>query len=127
LPCWVHGTTRCRPGEVLTAEEAPKLKPLPDDVFDIPTWTHPKVARIGTCRSARRGQLIKVQLVVGPGRRHTDPADLRAEVSAYAMRDLNALQHKASAHGNHVGVYAAAVLEHPLPCKKMRQVYQLLG
>jgi hypothetical protein len=31
------------------------------------------------------------------------------------MRDLNALQRKATAHGTHVGTYAAAVLEHPLP------------
>ena len=43
------------------------------------------------------------------------------------MRDLTALQRKAAAHGAHVGVYAAAVLEHPLPWTKMRQVYRLLG
>ena len=65
--------------------------------------------------------------MVAPGRRHTDPADLPAEVSVYAMRDLNTLQRKASAHGTHVGAYAAAVLEHPLPWTKMRQVYRLLG
>jgi hypothetical protein len=48
-------------------------------------------------------------------------------VSVYAIRDLNTLQRKASAHGDHVGAYAAAVLEHPLPWTKMRQVYRLLG
>jgi hypothetical protein len=48
-------------------------------------------------------------------------------VSVYATRDLNTLQRKASAHGTHVGAYAAAVLEHPLPWTKMRQVYRLLG
>ena len=37
------------------------------------------------------------------------------------------LQRKASAHGDHVGAYAAAVLAHPLPWTKMRQVYRLLG
>ena len=74
-----------------------------------------------------RGELIKVHPVVAPGRRHTDPADLPAEVSVYAMRDLNTLQRKASAHGTHVGAYAAAVLAHPLPWTKMRQVYRLLG
>jgi hypothetical protein len=68
-----------------------------------------------------------VHPVVAPGRRHTDPADLPSEVSVYAMRDLKALQRKAVAHGTHVGVYAAAVLEHPLPWTKMRQVYRLLG
>jgi hypothetical protein len=74
-----------------------------------------------------RGELIKVHPVMAPGRRHTDPADLPAEVSIYAMRDLNALQRKAAAHGTHIGTYAAAVLEHPLPWTKMRQVYRLLG
>ena len=44
------------------------------------------------------------------------------------MRDLNALQRKAAAHGTHVGTYATAVLEQrPLPWTKMRQVYRLLG
>ena len=61
------------------------------------------------------------------GNRSTDPADLPSEVTAYAMRDLDALQRKAFAHGQHVGTYAAAVLEHPLPWTKMRQVYRLLG
>jgi transposase len=150
----VHGTTRCRPAEVFAADEQPKLKPVPDEAFDIPTWTHPKVApdrhvqiakalysvpgelvgrRLDARADARtvklywRGELIKVHPVVAPGRRHTDPADLPTEVSVYAMRDLNALQRKASGHGDHVGVYAAAVLEHPLPWTKMRQVYRLLG
>ena len=40
----VHGTTRLRPAEVFATDELPKLKPVPDEVFDIPTWTHPKVA-----------------------------------------------------------------------------------
>jgi hypothetical protein len=71
--------------------------------------------------------LIKVHPLMAPGRRHTDPADLPAEVSIYAMRDITSLQRKAAAHGTHVGVYAAAVLEHPLPWTKMRQVYRLLG
>lgn len=150
----IHGTTRLRPAEVFVAEEQPKLRPLPDEAFDIPTWTHPKVApdrhvqiakalysvpgelvgrRLDARADARtvklywRGELIKVHPVVAAGRRHTDPADLPAEVSVYAMRDLNTLQRKAVAHGDHVGTYAAAVLEHPLPWTKMRQVYRLLG
>ena len=143
-----------RPAEVFAAEELPELKPVPEVVFDIPVWTHPKVAPdrhvqiakalysvpgelIGKRIDARadahsvklywRGELIKVHPVMAPGRRHTDPADLPAEVSVYAMRDLNALQRKAAAHGTHVGTYATAVLEHPLPWTKMRQVYRLLG
>jgi hypothetical protein len=42
-----------------------------------------------------RGELIKVHPLMAPGRRHTDPADLPAEVSIYAMRDITALQREA--------------------------------
>jgi hypothetical protein len=45
-----------------------------------------------------RGELIKVHPLMAPGRRHTDPADLPAEVSIYAMRDITALQREAAAH-----------------------------
>ena len=150
----IHGTTRLRPAEVFATDEHPKLTPLSDTVFDVPTWVNPKVAPdrhvqisralysipgdlVGQRLSARvdsqtvklyfRGELIKVHPKVGPGRRQTDPADLPSELTAYAMRDLNTLQRKALDHGAHVGAYAAAVLEHPLPWTKMRQVYRLLG
>jgi hypothetical protein len=43
------------------------------------------------------------------------------------MRDLDALQCKALHYGESIGAYAAALLEHPLPWTKMRQVYRLLG
>ncbi|GAB2731965.1 hypothetical protein GCM10027089_64100 [Nocardia thraciensis] len=150
----IHGTTRLRPAEVFASDEHPKLKPLPDTVFDIPTWVNPKVAPdrhvqiakalysipgdlVGQRLTARvdtatvklyfRGELIKVHARVPAGRRQTDPADLPSELTAYAMRDLNTLQRKAEADGPHVGAYAAAVLDHPLPWTKMRQVYRLLG
>jgi len=45
----------------------------------------------------------------------------------YAMRDLDKLQRMASDHGDAIGVYAAALLDIPLPWTKMRQVYALLG
>ena len=150
----IHGTTRLRPAEVFATVEAPHLKPVPDEAFDIPTWSRPKVALdrhvqiakalysvpgelVGRRLDARadahtvklywRGELIKIHPVVAAGRRQTDPADLPAEVSVYAMRDLTTLQRRASTHGEYVGAYAAAVLEHPLPWTKMRQVYRLLG
>lgn len=150
----VHGTTRQRPAEVFGVEEQSRLRPAPTEPFDLPNYSNPKVAPdrhvqvnralysvpgelIGRRLTARtdartvklywRSQLIKVHPVVAPGRRHTDPADLPSEVSAYAMRDLDGLQRKAFVHGQYVGAYAAAVLEHPLPWTKMRQVYRLLG
>lgn len=38
------GTTRLRPAEVFAADEAPKLKPVPEGALDIPTWARPQVA-----------------------------------------------------------------------------------
>ncbi|MGY4646383.1 hypothetical protein [Mycobacterium sp. URHB0021] len=40
----IHGTTRCRPAEVFTTDELPTLTPAPEEVFDVPVWTHSKVA-----------------------------------------------------------------------------------
>jgi hypothetical protein len=150
----VHGSTRLRPAEVFAAEEQPRLLPVPQAPFDVPSWTRPKVAPdrhvqvakalysvpgdlIGQHLTARadastvklywRAELIKVHPRVAPGRRQTDPGDLPAHQSVYAMRDLDKLQRMAAVHGDNIGVYAAAVLEHPLPWTKMRQVYRLLG
>jgi transposase len=150
----IHGTTRSRPGELFVEQEAGLLGQAPVESFEIPVYSHPKVARdrhvevaqaiysvpgelIGqrllaradtrTVKLYRRGQLIKVHPRVEPGRRHTDPADLPSEVSTYAMRDLDGLARRAGGHGEHIGAYAAALLDHPLPWTKMRQVYRLLG
>jgi hypothetical protein len=71
--------------------------------------------------------VIKVHPRTGPGGRVTDAADLPSQRSVYALRDLNALQRMAAKEGPAIGAYAAAVLDHPLPWTKMRQVYALLG
>jgi hypothetical protein len=84
-------------------------------------------ADVYTVKLFRRGQLIKVHPRQPPGGRHTDPADLPSEVSTYALRDLDALARRAAGHGEHIGAYATALLDHPLPWTKMRQVYRLLG
>ena len=62
-----------------------------------------------------------------PGHRSTDLADLPAEQTTYALRDIAHLQRLAAGHGGAVGAYAAAVLDTPLPWTKMRPVYALLG
>ena len=45
----------------------------------------------------------------------------------YATRDIERLGRMAADHGPSIGVYAAAILDTPLPWTKMRQVYRLLG
>jgi hypothetical protein len=78
-------------------------------------------------RVSYRGAVVKVHPRQRPGGRSTDPADLPAEKTIYAMRDLDHLRRLAAGHGPAIGAYADAVLDHPLPWTKMRQVYALLG
>ncbi len=150
----VHGTTRCRPAEEFCATEQALLLPTPTTPYDVPVFSTPKVHRdhhvevaraiysvpgdlVGQTLTARadrstvklfaRGQLVKVHPRVGPGGRVTDPDDLPQERTAYALRDLDRLVAMARTHGEAIGAYAEAVLDHPLPWTKMRQAYRLLG
>jgi transposase len=150
----IHGTIQCRPAELFALEEAPALLAAPATPYDLPTYAKPKVHRdhhvevakalysvpgnlIGHHVHARadarlvrifhRGVLIKVHPRTRPGGRITDPADLPAEKTAYAMRDIEHLKRLAAGHGAAVGAYAAALLDSPLPWTKMRAVYALLG
>ena len=143
-----------RPAEHFALEEAPLLLPVPTSVCDVPIYAKPKVHRdhhievakalysipgdlIGAhvdvradralVRVSYRGAVVKVHPRQPPGGRSTDPADLPADKTVYAMRDLDHLRRLAAGHGPAIGVYAAAILEHPLPWTKMRQVYALLG
>ena len=150
----IHGTTACRPAELFALEEAPRLAPAPTVPYDLPIYATPKVHRdhhievakalysvpgnlVGQRVEARadrslvrvfhRGALVKVHPRSAPGGCITDAADLPAERSTYALRDLDHLARMAADAGPAIGVYAAAVLDHPLPWTKMRQVYALLG
>ena len=150
----VHGTTQCRPVEHFGLEEQPHLLPVPLEHYDVPIYAscrvhrdhHIEIAKAlysipGNLLGARvqvradrklvrifhRSQLIKVHPRQQPGHRSTDPADLPSEQTTYALRDIAHLQRMAASHGEAIGVYAAAVLDTPLPWTKMRQVYALLG
>jgi transposase len=150
----VHGTTQLHPAEVFAVEEAPRLLPAPDGPYDLPSYPTPKVHRdrhievdkalysvpgelIGARVAVRadsklikifhRGELIKIHPRVAPGKRSTDPADLPAERTVYALRDIDHLRRLAANEGDHIGVYADLLLGGPLPWTKMRQVYALLG
>jgi transposase len=150
----VHGTTQARPIEVFAGEEQPRLGPAPAEVYDLPIYATAKVHRDHHIEVARalysvpgsligqrvevradrqlvrvfhHGQLVKVHPRQAPGRRSTDPDDLPSHKTVYALRDLDRLRRMAAGHGDAIGTFAAALLEHPLPWTKMRQVYALLG
>ena len=149
----IHGTIQARPAEVFAEHEAAALLPL-SLPYDVPAFTRVKVHRdfhveigralysapkeyLGCHLDARadsvlvklfhRGQLVKAHPRQVPGRRVTDPADLPAEKTAYAMRDVASLAAAARRHGDAIGVYAGRLLDTDLPRTKMRQVYRLLG
>lgn len=149
----IHGTIQARPAEVFAGHEAGALLPL-SLPYDVPVLTSVKVHRdfhveVGRalysapkeylgCRLDARadsalvklfhhGQLVKAHPRQQPGRRVTDPADLPAEKTTYAMRDVASLAAAARRHGDSVGVYAGRLLDTDLPWTKMRQVYRLLG
>ena len=150
----IHRTTRCRPAGLSGLEEAPRLLPAPVFPYDLPLYASPKVHRdyhievaralysvpgnlIGKrvdvradrqlVRVCHRGELVKTHPRARPGGRVTDPADLPAEKTAYAMRDLGCLQRLADDAGPAIGACAAALLDHPLPWTRMRQACALLG
>jgi len=150
----IHGTTCCRPVEAFGAEEAPLLRPLPAEPFDVPRWSDPKVHRdfhvevynaiysaphhlIGQRLRARadsktvklyfRGELVRVHPRKAAGQRHTNREDLPTGTEVYATRDLDRLRQMAAGHGEAIGAYATAILDTPLPWTRMRQVYRLLG
>ena len=150
----IHGTTQARPVEVFGVLEQPLLLPAPTTPYDLPTYRTAKVNRdhhievaralysvpgalIGChvdvradaqlVRISHRGHLVKVHPRMPAGRRSTDPDDLPAEKTAYAMRDLDQLIAKATREGQTIGRYAAALLDVPLPWTRMRTVYRLLG
>jgi hypothetical protein len=150
----IHGTTCARPAVVFAETEAALLLDAPSQRYAVPIYAQVKVHRDfhvqvgkalysmpehyrGQMISARadgelvkmyhRGQLIKTHPRQPPGGRSTDPADLPAEKTGYAMRDLTRLTGTAAAHGPNIGIYAERLLDHQLPWTRMRQVYRLLG
>jgi hypothetical protein len=149
----IHGTIQARPAQVFAAQEAGALLPL-SLPYDVPVFTRVKVHRdfhvevarslysapqeyLGCHLDARadsalvklfcRGQLVKTHPRQAPGRRSTDPADLPAEKTTYAMRDVASLAKTARRQGDAIGLYADRLLDTDLPWTKMRQVYRLLG
>ena len=150
----IHGTICARPAVMFAESEAAALLPAPERPYEVPIYAEVRVHRdyhvqvakalysapqhlLGQRITVRadaelvklfhRGQLVKTHPRQPAGGRSTDPADLPAERTGYAMRDLHRLIGAAAGHGPNVGIYAERILDHDLPWTKMRQVYRLLG
>jgi Integrase core domain len=150
----VHGTTRQRPAEVFAQAEAPALLPAPEQPYRVPGWSEAKVARDFHVRAGNafysvpwgltgqqvtvradgtlvkiyhRGQVVRTHPQQPAGGRASDPADFPPDTDVYARRDVDKLAKMAAARGEAIGIYAARILDIPLPWTKMRAVYTLIG
>jgi hypothetical protein len=149
-----HTRTGRMPREHFDTVEKAALLPGPAESYDVPIWCSPVVSRdhyaqvvkalytlptrlVGKTLRARAdhnlvrffdaGVLVKTHVRKPPGGRATDVNDFPPEKVAYAMRDITFLRRQAAEHGEHVGRFAAALLDGPLPWTRMRQVYALRG
>jgi hypothetical protein len=122
----IHGTTKRKPFEVFTQEEAPNLRPLPPEPFECPLWkectVHPDhhvvfdksyysvpTRFIGKRVWVRGGRLVRIFLdgelikthrrAQRPGTWVTDPSDYPPEKLAYLMATPSFCRQKASQIG----------------------------
>ena len=150
----VHGTTRRRPAEMFAQVEAAALLPAPEQPYRVPAWSEAKVQRdfhvraqnafysvpyrlAGQQVSVRadgtlvkiyhRGQVIRTHPQQQAGGRASDAADFPPGTDVYARRDVDKLAKMAAARGEAIGIYAARILDTPLPWTRMRAVYALIG
>ncbi len=150
----VHGSTRQRPAEVFAQLEAPALLPAPVEPYRVPAWSEAKVQRdfhvragnafysvpcrlVGQQVSVRadgtlvkiyhRGQVIRTHPQQPAGGRVSEASDFPPDTDIYARRDVDKLARMAAARGEAIGIYAARILDTPLPWTKMRAVYTLIG
>jgi hypothetical protein len=76
---------------------------------------------------SEHGLVLREHPRKAPGGRSTFPEDLPEHKRAYAMRDIEYLKRQAAGHGEQIAVYAARLLDDPLPWTRMRRVYRLLS
>jgi len=150
----VHGTTRQHPAEVFAEHELPLLLPAPAEPYRVPAWSEAKVQRDFHVRAQNafysvpcalmgqqvtvradgtlvkvyhRSQVVRTHPQQPAGGRSSDPADFPPGTDVYARRDVDKLARMAAARGDAIGIYAARVLDTPLPWTRMRAVYALIG
>lgn len=150
----VHGTTRQQPAQVFAQVEAPVLAAPPTEPYRVPAWSQAKVQRDFHVRTAgafysvpyllagqqvsvradgtlvkiyHRGQVVRTHAQQPPGGRASQVADFPPDTDVYARRDVDKLAKMAAARGEAIGIYAARILDAPLPWTRMRAVYALIG
>jgi len=150
----VHGSTRQRPAEAFAQVEAPALLPAPEQPYRVPAWSEAKVQRDFHIRAQNafysvpyrlagqqvtvradgtlvkiyhRGQVVRTHPQQPAGGRASDAADFPPGTDIYARRDVDKLAGMAAARGEAIGIYAARILDTPLPWTRMRAVYALIG
>jgi len=149
-----HARTQRLPREHFEAEERGALLPAPTESYDVPIWTDCKVgldqfaavakslyslplalrrhklrARADSqlVRFYEHGQLVKTHPRKAPGQRSIDSADFPAEALACGQRDADFFVQKAREQGKHVGLFAEALAAKPLPWRRLRELFKLLG
>jgi hypothetical protein len=131
---------------VFAQAEQGALLPAPAERYQVPRWAQVKVHRdchirvgsalyslphalVGQQVTARadaalvkvyhQDTLVKTHPRQDPGGRSTDAGDFPQGTDVYARRDIT----KLAAQGDHIGIYAARILDTPLPWTRMRAVY----
>jgi transposase len=149
-----HTTTQRLPREHFESVEKERLLPAPDSPYDVPIWSDPKVGRDHLCQVAKAlyslptrfigdrlharadrslvrfydaTLLVKTHPRKPPGGRSIDASDFPEHKTAYALRDVKALERQAARHGEATGRFATRLLDSPLPWTRMRTVYALLS
>jgi transposase len=149
----VHGTTRQRPAEVFAQLEAPRCCPPRSSRTGAGVERGESTTRLPRPGAERvllgalwpdraaghgaGGRDAGEDLPPRPGGPHppaaarlrgaSDPADFPPDTDVYARRDVDKLARMAAARGEAIGIYAARILDTPLPWTRMHAVYALIG
>jgi hypothetical protein len=75
----------------------------------------------------QHGHVLREHPRQPPGGRSTYGEDLPEAKRGDALRDIDYLKRQAAGHGEQIGIYAARLLDDPLPWTRMRKVYKLLS
>jgi len=150
-----HGRTQRLPREHFESEEKAALLPAPREPYDVPIWVDstPGLDQLAVvayafyslplayrrrklrARADRQlvrfylhGKLVKTHPRKAPGQKSIDAADYPAESYACSQRDTAYFVRQAHEQGEHVGRFAAALVEkEQRPWIRMRLLFKLLG